>query len=87
MCFSLLSPPGSPTTVGFFPSPSSLSTPGGLVRMPGLTYNSAGVKDLINAVQGYQVRGVNAELVIDTVLQLILHKHNTMPSESSHTPL
>ncbi|XP_049439985.1 epithelial splicing regulatory protein 1 isoform X3 [Epinephelus fuscoguttatus] len=48
------SPPGSPTTVGFFPSPSSLSSPGGLVRMPGLTYNSNGVKELINAVQGYQ---------------------------------
>ncbi|XP_059194420.1 epithelial splicing regulatory protein 1 [Centropristis striata] len=51
------SPPGSPNTVGFFPSPSSLSSlssPGGLVRMPGLTYNSNGVKDLINAVQGYQ---------------------------------
>ncbi|GLD63637.1 epithelial splicing regulatory protein 1 isoform X2 [Lates japonicus] len=48
------SPPGSPTTVGFFPSPSSISSPGGLVRMPGLTYNSNGVKDLINAVQGYQ---------------------------------
>uniref|UniRef100_H3DLY8 Epithelial splicing regulatory protein 1 n=1 Tax=Tetraodon nigroviridis TaxID=99883 RepID=H3DLY8_TETNG len=47
------SPPGSPTTIGFFPSPSSLSSPGGLVRMPGLTYNSNGVKDLINAVQGY----------------------------------
>ncbi|XP_061771650.1 epithelial splicing regulatory protein 1 isoform X1 [Nerophis ophidion] len=45
------SPPGSPTTVGFFPSPSALSTPGGLVRMPGLTYSS---KDLINAMQGYQ---------------------------------
>nr|XP_057939386.1 epithelial splicing regulatory protein 1 isoform X3 [Doryrhamphus excisus] len=45
------SPPGSPTTVGFFPSPSALSTPGGLMRMPGLTYNS---KDLINAMQGYQ---------------------------------
>ncbi|XP_077384047.1 epithelial splicing regulatory protein 1 isoform X2 [Festucalex cinctus] len=45
------SPPGSPTTVGFFPSPSALSSPGGLMRMPGLTYNS---KDLINAVQGYQ---------------------------------
>ncbi|XP_008321263.1 epithelial splicing regulatory protein 1 isoform X3 [Cynoglossus semilaevis] len=48
------SPPGSPTTVGFFPSPSSLSSPGGLVRMPGLTYGSSGVKELINAVQGYQ---------------------------------
>ncbi|KAM3614789.1 uncharacterized protein V6R79_019050 [Siganus canaliculatus] len=48
------SPPGSPTTVGYFPSPSPLSSPGGLVRMPGLTYNSSGVKDLINAVQGYQ---------------------------------
>ncbi|XP_051920442.1 epithelial splicing regulatory protein 1 isoform X2 [Hippocampus zosterae] len=45
------SPPGSPTTVGFFPSPSALSTPGGFLRMPGLTYNS---KDLISAMQGYQ---------------------------------
>uniref|UniRef100_A0AAQ5ZIN4 RRM domain-containing protein n=1 Tax=Amphiprion ocellaris TaxID=80972 RepID=A0AAQ5ZIN4_AMPOC len=50
------SPPGSPTTLGFFPSPSSLSSPGGLVRMPGLTYNGNGVKDLISAMQGYQVR-------------------------------
>ncbi|XP_037640174.1 epithelial splicing regulatory protein 1 isoform X2 [Sebastes umbrosus] len=48
------SPPGSPTTVGFFPSPSSLSSQGGLMRMPGLTYNSNGVKDLINAMQAYQ---------------------------------
>ncbi|XP_061674912.1 epithelial splicing regulatory protein 1 isoform X1 [Syngnathoides biaculeatus] len=45
------SPPGSPTTVGFFPSPSALSSPGGLMRMPGLTYNS---KDLLNAAQAYQ---------------------------------
>lgn len=51
------SPPGSPTTVGFFPSPSSLTTPGGLVRMPGVAYNGGGgVKDVINAVQAYQVR-------------------------------
>uniref|UniRef100_A0A3Q3VYS6 RRM domain-containing protein n=1 Tax=Mola mola TaxID=94237 RepID=A0A3Q3VYS6_MOLML len=48
------SPPGSPTTLGFFPSPPALSSPGGLVRMPGLTYNSNGVKDLISAGQGYQ---------------------------------
>ncbi|XP_034730600.1 epithelial splicing regulatory protein 1 isoform X2 [Etheostoma cragini] len=51
------SPPGSPTTLGFFPSPSSLSSlasSGGLIRMPGLTYSSNGVKDLINAVQAYQ---------------------------------
>lgn len=54
-CFS--SPPGSPNTLGFFPSPSSIASPGGLVRMPGLTYNGNGVKELINAVQGYQVRG------------------------------
>ncbi|XP_041844960.1 epithelial splicing regulatory protein 1 isoform X2 [Melanotaenia boesemani] len=47
------SPPGSPTTLGFFPAPS-LSSPGGLVRMPGLPYNSSGIKDLINGVQGYQ---------------------------------
>lgn len=51
------SPPGSPTTVGFFPSPSSLTTPAGLVRMPGVAYSgSGGVKDVINAVQAYQVR-------------------------------
>lgn len=48
------SPPGSPNTIGFFPSPSALTAPGGLVRMPGLPYASNGVKDLINAVQGYQ---------------------------------
>ncbi|XP_037532233.1 epithelial splicing regulatory protein 1 isoform X1 [Nematolebias whitei] len=48
------SPPGSPTTVGFFPAASSLSSPAGLVRMPGLAYNGSGVKELINAVQGYQ---------------------------------
>lgn len=50
------SPPGSPTTLGFFPAASSLSSPAGLVRMPGLAYNGSGVKELINAVQGYQVR-------------------------------
>uniref|UniRef100_A0A667X298 Epithelial splicing regulatory protein 1 n=1 Tax=Myripristis murdjan TaxID=586833 RepID=A0A667X298_9TELE len=49
------SPPGSPTAVGFYPSPTPISSPGGLVRMPSLTYGN-GVKDLINAVQGYQVR-------------------------------
>ncbi|XP_032415096.1 epithelial splicing regulatory protein 1 isoform X3 [Xiphophorus hellerii] len=48
------SPPGSPTTLGFFPAHSSMSSPGGLVRMPGLPYNGSGVKELINAVQGYQ---------------------------------
>lgn len=65
LSLSLSSPPGSPTTIGFFPSPSSLSSPGGLVRMPGLTYNGNGVKDLINAVQGYPVRDgrVRTELV------------------------
>ncbi|XP_028325781.1 epithelial splicing regulatory protein 1 isoform X3 [Gouania willdenowi] len=47
-------PPGSPTTLGFFPSPSSLTSPAGLVRMPSLTYNSNGVKEIINAMQGYQ---------------------------------
>uniref|UniRef100_A0AAQ4NVU9 Epithelial splicing regulatory protein 1 n=1 Tax=Gasterosteus aculeatus aculeatus TaxID=481459 RepID=A0AAQ4NVU9_GASAC len=56
------SPPGSPTTLGFFPSPSSLSSPGGLIRMPGLTYNGNGVKDLINAVQGYQVKDYTQQM-------------------------
>ncbi|KAM7420755.1 hypothetical protein PAMA_015126 [Pampus argenteus] len=60
------SPPGSPTTVGFFPS--SLSSPGGLVRMPGLTYNSNGVKDLINAVQGYQSPSESISLLSSSLI-------------------
>ncbi|KAM3872929.1 epithelial splicing regulatory protein 1 [Diretmus argenteus] len=47
------SPPGSPTALGFFPSPNPLSSQGGMVRMPALTYSN-GVKELINAVQAYQ---------------------------------
>ncbi|XP_042345756.1 epithelial splicing regulatory protein 1 isoform X3 [Plectropomus leopardus] len=62
------SPPGSPNTVGFFPSPSSLSSPGGLVRMPGLTYNSNGVKDLINAVQGYQSPAESVSLLSSSLI-------------------
>ncbi|XP_038567451.1 epithelial splicing regulatory protein 1 isoform X3 [Micropterus salmoides] len=62
------SPPGSPTTLGFFPSPSSLSSPGGLVRMPGLTYNSNGVKDLINAVQGYQNPAESVSLLSSSLI-------------------
>ncbi|XP_041798411.1 epithelial splicing regulatory protein 1 isoform X2 [Chelmon rostratus] len=62
------SPPGSPTTVGFFPSPSSISSPGGLVRMPGLTYNSSGVKDLINAVQGYQSPAESISLLSSSLI-------------------
>ncbi|KAK1894749.1 Epithelial splicing regulatory protein 1 [Dissostichus eleginoides] len=62
------SPPGSPTALGFFPTPSSLSSQGGLMRMPGLTYNSNGVKDLINAVQGYQY----------TPEEALMHAHGAM---------
>lgn len=54
------SPPGSPTTIGFFPSPSALTSPGGLMRMPGLAYTSNGMKDIINAMQGYQVRDTHS---------------------------
>ncbi|XP_072316359.1 epithelial splicing regulatory protein 1 isoform X3 [Eucyclogobius newberryi] len=54
------SPPGSPTTMGFFPSPSALSSPGGMMRMPALPYPSNGVKDIINAVQGYQYAAEDA---------------------------
>uniref|UniRef100_A0A8C2X0Q0 Epithelial splicing regulatory protein 1 n=1 Tax=Cyclopterus lumpus TaxID=8103 RepID=A0A8C2X0Q0_CYCLU len=61
------SPPGSPT-VGFFPSPASLSSPGGLMRMPGLTYNGNGVKDLISAMQGYQYAPEDA----------LMHAHGPM---------
>ncbi|XP_037309677.2 epithelial splicing regulatory protein 1 isoform X3 [Pungitius pungitius] len=62
------SPPGSPTTLGFFPSPSSLSSPGGLIRMPGLTYNGNGVKDLINAVQGYQSPAESVSLLSSSLI-------------------
>ncbi|XP_039662789.1 epithelial splicing regulatory protein 1 isoform X1 [Perca fluviatilis] len=65
------SPPGSPTTVGFFPSPSSLSSlasPGGLIRMPGLTYSSNGVKDLINAVQAYQSPAESVSLLSSSLI-------------------
>ncbi|XP_069392966.1 epithelial splicing regulatory protein 1 isoform X1 [Paralichthys olivaceus] len=62
------SPPGSPTTLGYFPSPSSISSQGGLVRMPGLPYGSNGVKELINAVQGYQYAPEDA----------LLHAHGPM---------
>ncbi|XP_071772894.1 epithelial splicing regulatory protein 1 isoform X3 [Centroberyx gerrardi] len=61
------SPPGSPTTVGFFPSPNPLSSPGGLVRMPGLTYGN-GVKDLINAVQGYQSPAESVPLLSSSLI-------------------
>ncbi|CAG6015474.1 unnamed protein product [Menidia menidia] len=61
------SPPGSPTTMGFFPAPSSLSQ-GGLVRMPGLPFSGTGVKDLINAVQGYQYTPEDA----------LMHTHGPM---------
>ncbi|XP_041708077.1 epithelial splicing regulatory protein 1 isoform X2 [Coregonus clupeaformis] len=39
------SPPGSPNTIGYYPSPS----PRGVVRMHGLAY-----KELLNTIQGYQ---------------------------------
>uniref|UniRef100_A0A3B3T352 Epithelial splicing regulatory protein 1 n=1 Tax=Paramormyrops kingsleyae TaxID=1676925 RepID=A0A3B3T352_9TELE len=51
------SPPGSPTSLNYFPSPSSApalaAQPGALVRMQSLAYNS-GVKEILNIVQGYQ---------------------------------
>lgn len=60
----LLSPPVSPTTVGYLTAPSAavapapasvLQQPGALVRMQGLPY-TAGVKDILSFFQGYQVR-------------------------------
>ncbi|XP_062255609.1 epithelial splicing regulatory protein 1 isoform X2 [Platichthys flesus] len=62
------SPPGSPNTLGFFPSPSSISSQGGLMRMPGLPYGSNGVKELLNAVQGYQYAPEDA----------LLHAHGAL---------
>ncbi|XP_051262623.1 epithelial splicing regulatory protein 1 isoform X2 [Dicentrarchus labrax] len=62
------SPPGSPTTLGYFPSPSSLLLPRGLVRMPGLTYNSNGVKELINAMQGYPSPAESVSLLSSSLI-------------------
>ncbi|KAI1894160.1 hypothetical protein AGOR_G00112960 [Albula goreensis] len=51
------SPPGSPTSLNYFHSPSNApalgAQPGALVRMHGLTYNN-GVKEILNIFQGYQ---------------------------------
>ncbi|KAM8966224.1 epithelial splicing regulatory protein 1 [Pelodytes ibericus] len=52
------SPPGSPSSLGFFPttaSPSTIPPHGGaaVVRMQGLAYNS-GMKEILNFFQGYQ---------------------------------
>ncbi|KAF7227303.1 epithelial splicing regulatory protein 1 isoform X2 [Nothobranchius furzeri] len=59
------SPPGSPTTLGYYPAHSSS---GGLVRMPALSYGSSGVKDLISAMQGYQYAPEDA----------LVHAHGSM---------
>lgn len=56
--FSPSSPPGSPNSLGYFPTAASLSSvppqPGTVVRMQGLAYNT-GVKEILNFFQGYQV--------------------------------
>lgn len=55
--FFPFSPPGSPSSLGYFPSAASLSSvppqPGTVVRMQGLAYNT-GVKEILNFFQGYQ---------------------------------
>ncbi|XP_057593199.1 epithelial splicing regulatory protein 1 isoform X9 [Hippopotamus amphibius kiboko] len=51
------SPPGSPNSLGYFPTAANLSgvppQPGTVVRMQGLAYNT-GVKEILNFFQGYQ---------------------------------
>ncbi|ERE85303.1 epithelial splicing regulatory protein 2 [Cricetulus griseus] len=51
------SPPGSPNSLGYFPTAANLSSvppqPGTVVRMQGLAYNT-GVKEILNFFQGYQ---------------------------------
>ncbi|KAF4022467.1 hypothetical protein G4228_014298 [Cervus hanglu yarkandensis] len=51
------SPPGSPNSLGYFPTAANLSgvppQPGAVVRMQGLAYNT-GVKEILNFFQGYQ---------------------------------
>lgn len=55
--FSPFSPPGSPNSLGYFPTAANLSgvppQPGTVVRMQGLAYNT-GVKEILNFFQGYQ---------------------------------
>ncbi|KAI4565962.1 hypothetical protein MJT46_009337 [Ovis ammon polii x Ovis aries] len=52
------SPPGSPNSLGYFPTAANLSgvppQPGTVVRMQGLAYNT-GVKEILNFFQGYQL--------------------------------
>ncbi|XP_060679660.1 epithelial splicing regulatory protein 1 isoform X2 [Hemiscyllium ocellatum] len=50
------SPPGSPTNIGYFPSPTATlpTQHGTIVRMQGLAYNT-GVKEILNFFQGYQI--------------------------------
>ncbi|CAO2581124.1 Epithelial splicing regulatory protein 1 [Lemmus lemmus] len=52
------SPPGSPNSLGYFPTAANLSSvppqPGTVVRVQGLAYNT-GVKEILNFFQGYQV--------------------------------
>ncbi|XP_051879817.1 LOW QUALITY PROTEIN: epithelial splicing regulatory protein 1 [Pristis pectinata] len=50
------SPPGSPTNIGYLPTPATATVPtqsGTIVRMQGLAYNT-GIKEILNFFQGYQ---------------------------------
>ncbi|XP_028673471.1 epithelial splicing regulatory protein 1 isoform X1 [Erpetoichthys calabaricus] len=52
------SPPGSPTSLNYFPSAAAAPTvapqPGAMIRMQSLAYG-AGVKDILNLFHGYQI--------------------------------
>lgn len=63
--FSPFSPPGSPNSLGYFPTAANLSSappqPGTVVRMQGLAYNT-GVKEILNFFQGYQVSSLKKKI-------------------------
>ncbi|XP_053324233.1 epithelial splicing regulatory protein 1 isoform X3 [Spea bombifrons] len=78
------SPPGSPSSIGFFPATANTSTippPAGaaVVRMQGLAYNS-GVKEILNFFQGYQYAPEDGLLQVNDQARALL----THPKEWVH---
>ncbi|XP_007886111.1 epithelial splicing regulatory protein 1 isoform X3 [Callorhinchus milii] len=71
------SPPGSPTSISYFPASAAASTVppqlGTFVRMQGLAYNT-GVKEILNFFQGYQYPAEDCQgLVLDQARTLFTH--------------
>lgn len=80
--FSPSSPPGSPTSLGYFPAATlgggPAAQPGAVLRMQGLAYNT-GVKEIVNFFQGYQVSSSKEKTPhVLGFFQLMFLKHATL---------